>query len=139
MPLVGAAVGRLAGGHESVASRAYSLAYNEELSVGRVQTPTLAMLVERELAIRAFVPEDYLEVVATFHPQGKPVAETYRGTWFRERAGKGADKETLAKSMRLTPDGEEAAGLRRGRARARRPSSPWSRRRIAWRRCRCTI
>ena len=33
-------------------SRAYSLAYGEELSVGRVQTPTLAMLVERELAIR---------------------------------------------------------------------------------------
>src|SRR6516225_9579492 len=27
-------------------SRAYSLAYGEELSVGRVQTPTLAMLVE---------------------------------------------------------------------------------------------
>ena len=49
-------------------SRAYTLAYNEELSVGRVQTPTLAMLVERELAIRAFVPEDYLEVVATFSP-----------------------------------------------------------------------
>ena len=41
-------------------SRAYSIAYNEELSVGRVQTPTLAMLVDRELAIRNFVPEDYL-------------------------------------------------------------------------------
>jgi DNA topoisomerase-3 len=49
-------------------SRAYTLAFNDELSVGRVQTPTLAMLVERELAIRAFVPEDYLEVVATFSP-----------------------------------------------------------------------
>jgi len=32
----------------------YSLAYGEELSVGRVQTPTLAILVERELAIRSF-------------------------------------------------------------------------------------
>ena len=49
-------------------SRAYSLAFNDKLSVGRVQTPTLAMLVERELEIRAFVPEDYLEVVATFSP-----------------------------------------------------------------------
>ncbi len=37
--------------------------------MGRVQTPTLAMVVERELAIRAFVPEDYLEVVATFAPR----------------------------------------------------------------------
>ena len=50
-------------------SRAYTLACDEELSVGRVQTPTLAMLVERELAIRDFVPEDYLEVVATFSPR----------------------------------------------------------------------
>ena len=32
-------------------SRAYSLAYGEELSVGRVQTPTLAMVVERELIL----------------------------------------------------------------------------------------
>ena len=49
-------------------SRAYGLALDAPLSVGRVQTPTLAMLVERELAIRDFVPEDYLEVVATFSP-----------------------------------------------------------------------
>ena len=40
-------------------SRAYTLACQEEFSVGRVQTPTLAMLVDRELAIRSFVPEDY--------------------------------------------------------------------------------
>ena len=52
-------------------SRAYSLAYNEEISVGRVQTPTLAMVVERELAIRRFVPEDYLEIVADFRPSGE--------------------------------------------------------------------
>jgi DNA topoisomerase-3 len=51
-------------------SRAYTLAYGDMLSVGRVQTPTLAMLVERELAIRSFVPEDYQEVVATFRLTG---------------------------------------------------------------------
>ena len=39
-------------------SRAYSLAYSEELSVGRVQTPTLAVVVERELAIHSFVPSN---------------------------------------------------------------------------------
>jgi DNA topoisomerase III len=66
-------------------SRAYSLAYGEELSVGRVQTPTLAMVVERELAIRSFIPEDYLEVVATFRPQDYSEAGTYRGTWFRAK------------------------------------------------------
>ena len=94
-------------------SRAYSLAYNEELSVGRVQTPTLAMVVERELAIRRFVPEDYLEVVADFRPSdGRPTGgdkeNVYQGTWFRARAGEGAEKESLQKAMRLPADGQEA-------------------------------
>ena len=35
-------------------------------TVGRVQTPTLAILVEREEKIRAFVPRDYWEVLGTF-------------------------------------------------------------------------
>jgi DNA topoisomerase III len=93
-------------------SRAYSLAYDEVLSVGRVQTPTLAMIVERELAVRRFVPEDYLEVMATFRPTGDPKARAYQGTWFRERAAAagtpGADKESLQQAMRLPADGEEA-------------------------------
>ncbi len=82
-------------------SRAYSIAYNEELSVGRVQTPTLAILVERELAIRSFVPEDYLEVQATFHPVPAPKDSIYKATWFRPDA-KGQ------KTTRLPVDGEEA-------------------------------
>jgi len=85
-------------------SRAYTLAYGDELSVGRVQTPTLAMLVERELAIRQFVPEDYLEVVATFRPSAKPSAESYTGTWVR-------DVKEIQKSARLDPDGKEAAEI----------------------------
>ena len=60
-------------------SRAYSLVYDEELSVGRVQTPTLAMMVDRELAIRSFVPEDYLEVVATFQARGNPSKDSIPG------------------------------------------------------------
>ena len=77
-------------------SRAYSLAFNEELSVGRVQTPTLAMLVEREIAIRNFVVEEYLEVHATF---GSVISkEKYRGVWFRSKP-----EET-----RLPVDGVEA-------------------------------
>ena len=81
-------------------SRAYTLALNDELSVGRVQTPTLAMVVERELAIRAFVPEDYIEVVATFSPGADA---KYQGTWFCDPV-----KESLQMAMRLAPDGEEA-------------------------------
>jgi len=82
-------------------SRAYSLAYDEKLSVGRVQTPTLAMLVERELAIRAFVPEEYREVQVTFSPQGVPAKPTYIGTWFKTPASPG---ETMQQAMRLPAD-----------------------------------
>jgi DNA topoisomerase-3 len=73
-------------------SRAYSIVHGDVLSVGRVQTPTLAMVVLRERAIRSFVPEDYHEVLATFRVHGpatrEPVTregseETYVGTWFR--------------------------------------------------------
>src|SRR6201996_590888 len=72
-------------------SRAYSIVYNEELSVGRVQTPTLAMIVERELALRSFVPEDYLQVVATFEAN----QASYDGTWYRPQA-KSEEKDASA-------------------------------------------
>jgi DNA topoisomerase-3 len=85
-------------------SRAYTLTYGDELSVGRVQTPTLAMVVERELAIRNFIPEDYLEVVATFRPKGNPKAEAYKGTWVR-------NVEEIQKSARLAADGMEAGQI----------------------------
>ena len=91
-------------------SRAYSLTYGEDLSVGRVQTPTLAMLVERELAIRRFVPEDYMEVVATFHPQGRP-ADNVQGHVAARPEARADDKESLAQSMRLPADGEEAGRI----------------------------
>lgn len=86
-------------------SRAYSLAFDEELSVGRVQTPTLAMLVERELAVRAFVPEEYREVLVTFSPVGIAGKPTYVGTWFRSPLPKG---ETMQQAMRLPAGTDEA-------------------------------
>jgi DNA topoisomerase-3 len=46
-------------------------------TVGRVQTPTLALVVEREEAIQRFVPRDYWEVRATFGAR----AGTYDGRW----------------------------------------------------------
>lgn len=47
------------------------------LSLGRVQTPTLALIVNRDLAIQAFVPEDYWEVHARFSAAGG----AYAGLW----------------------------------------------------------
>jgi DNA topoisomerase-3 len=89
-------------------SRAYSLLYREELSVGRVQTPTLAMLVDRELTLKQFVPEEYIEVIAQFAGQAERKDLTYTGTWFRPREEQGKDKEALAKLQRLPADGDEA-------------------------------
>src|ERR671922_3037416 len=45
------------------------------VSLGRVQTPTLGMIVRREREIQAFVPEPYRLVHATFQPP-------YQGLWF---------------------------------------------------------
>jgi DNA topoisomerase-3 len=50
-------------------------------TVGRVQTPTLAIVVEREQKIRKFVPRDYWEVIGTF----KAEAGEYTGKWFDEK------------------------------------------------------
>ncbi|MFW7381135.1 MAG: DNA topoisomerase 3 [Oligoflexus sp.] len=47
-------------------SRAYSIQTGENFSVGRVQTPTLAMIVARETEIQSFVPEDYLVIQGHF-------------------------------------------------------------------------
>jgi DNA topoisomerase-3 len=50
-------------------------------TVGRVQTPTLAILVEREEKIKKFVPKDYWEIHGTFGAK----AGEYNGRWFDER------------------------------------------------------
>ncbi len=59
------------------ASRAFTLRYDALLSVGRVQTPTLAILVKRAKEIRDFKPEEYHTVTADFGD--------YSGQWFDEK------------------------------------------------------
>jgi DNA topoisomerase-3 len=89
-------------------SRAYSLLYREELSVGRVQTPTLAMVADRELTLRQFVAEEYIEVFARFEGLGERKAASYGGVWFRPRNQDIKDKESQAMLSRLPADGDEA-------------------------------
>ncbi|NLK51805.1 MAG: DNA topoisomerase III [Syntrophomonadaceae bacterium] len=45
-------------------TRALTCKFNAQLSAGRVQTPTLAMVVERENEIKRFVPKDYWTINA---------------------------------------------------------------------------
>lgn len=67
--------------------------------VGRVQTPTLAILVEREEKIKRFVPKDYWEVHATF----AVAAGEYAGRWIDEK---------FAKAKKEAKDGDADADLR---------------------------
>ncbi|MDT8363195.1 MAG: DNA topoisomerase III [Nitrosomonas sp.] len=65
-------------------------------TVGRVQTPTLAILVEREEAIRKFVARDYWEIHATFAAENG----AYAGKWFDENFSK-SKNETDARADRV--------------------------------------
>ena len=58
-------------------------------TVGRVQTPTLAILVQRESVIREFKAKPYYEIKATFTAQ----EGQYQGTWFNESFVKQSDNE----------------------------------------------
>jgi len=53
--------------------------FDGAVSLGRVQTPTLAILARREEEIRAFVPEPYWVVDAEFAPIAKPGGRAYEG------------------------------------------------------------
>ncbi len=79
------------------ATRAFTRRFGTLLSIGRVQTPTLAILVQREREISSFSPEKYFELFSQFSSRnGK-----YTGKWFtrgrdrffsREEAEKVRDK-----------------------------------------------
>jgi DNA topoisomerase-3 len=56
-------------------------AFDGAVSLGRVQTPTLAILAKREQEIRDFVPEPYWVVDATFDPVQEPSGRAYEGRY----------------------------------------------------------
>jgi DNA topoisomerase-3 len=64
-------------------------------TVGRVQTPTLAIVVEREERIRKFKPRAYFEVKASFQAK----AGTYEGRWFDPAFQKSADADARAERI----------------------------------------
>ena len=64
-------------------------------TAGRVQTPTLAILVEREEKIRAFEPRTYWEVFGDFGVK----AGSYRGRWFDAAFRKNGDEDARAERI----------------------------------------
>jgi DNA topoisomerase III len=83
-------------------------------TVGRVQTPTLAIVVEREEKIRAFRSRDYWEIHASFAAQ----AGEYPGKWFdpawKKPTGDAADPELKADRLWTEREAQAIAEAVRG-------------------------
>lgn len=71
------------------ATRGYTSKHNEKLTVGRVQTPTLALIVNRDREIDNFIPEDYWEIEAEFDTG----QQNYTGKWFRGKTARFGSRE----------------------------------------------
>ena len=81
-------------------------------TVGRVQTPTLSIVVEREEKIRKHVSRPYWEVKATFDA----VAGQYEGKWFDPKWKKDPDDaEARADRLWTAPEAEAIAAAVRGK------------------------
>ncbi|ABO49509.1 DNA topoisomerase III [Desulforamulus reducens MI-1] len=70
-------------------TRAFTVRHGTVLSVGRVQTPTLNLIVSREREINNFVPVPYWEVWGTFQTDNG----MYKGKWFREKEDRLPNRE----------------------------------------------
>lgn len=78
------------------ATRLYSLKYSSPgkvLSIGRVQTPTLALLVQRHREITNFQPEDFWELKTL-----------YRDVTFNATSGRFKSEEDASKALELIQD-----------------------------------
>ncbi|MBC7931362.1 MAG: DNA topoisomerase 3 [Rubrivivax sp.] len=84
--------------------RARRAGHDGVYSLGRVQTPTLALIVERDREIAEFVPVDYFEVVADFRAPGGD----YRGRWFNQK-GSRFDKREEAETVARKVEGKQGS------------------------------
>ena len=90
-------------------------------TVGRVQTPTLSLVVEREEKIRKFISRDYWEIHASFAAQ----AGDYPGKWFDPQWKKSDDPELRADRVWTQQQAQAIADAARGQsARVSEESKP---------------
>ncbi|HVL49613.1 MAG TPA: DNA topoisomerase I [Candidatus Thermoplasmatota archaeon] len=85
------------------------------LSVGRVQSPTLALIVDKEKEIRAFIPKAYWEIHATLTKGGAEFAASHQEDRFWDEAAANAAygrlagaRDALVKSIDRTQRTEKA-------------------------------
>lgn len=67
-------------------SRLFSIRHNTPLSIGRVQTPTLRLIVDLDQKIQQFQPEPFYEVIASFQ-------NGFQAKWFHEKESRFAKRE----------------------------------------------
>ncbi|MFO1339881.1 MAG: DNA topoisomerase III [Burkholderiaceae bacterium] len=79
-------------------------------TVGRVQTPTLSIVVEREEKIRKHVPRDYWEIKAAFAAN----AGEYEGKWFDPKFKKNDDPDRRADRLWTEAEAKAIADAVRG-------------------------
>ena len=82
------------------ATRAYTIRYNVLLSIGRVQTPTLSMLVKRRREIDAFVPKPFYTVRADFGD--------YQGVYIDKKGERKLENEEAAQQIAQRVSGRSA-------------------------------
>lgn len=80
-------------------SRVFTTKHNELISVGRVQTPVLALIYDRQKQIEAFSSLKFYEVEAQFSQNEM----SYRGLWQGDRLTDSAKAEALAAKVKGKP------------------------------------
>jgi len=89
------------------------------VSLGRVQTPTLALIVRRDVEIDAFVPQTYFQVDARFGLEGP---RAYVGRWFEGKEDRTPERE-VAEAVAAAAGGAPAtvASVKRSERKTRPP------------------
>ncbi|WP_346928532.1 DNA topoisomerase III [Clostridium sp.] len=82
-------------------TRALTCKYNAQLSAGRVQSPTLAMIVQREEDIKSFIPKDYYTITAK--------AREFSLQWVDKNNYQSTFSEEVANKILVKARGQEAS------------------------------
>ena len=80
------------------------------LSLGRVQTPTLSLVVHRDVAIEQFVPEDFFVLRGDFSVDVDGTTESFTGWWRSGRDSDAADRTSGRDELDVVAAAVKAAG-----------------------------
>lgn len=81
------------------ATRLFSVNYNTKLTIGRVQTPTLAIIVKRHEEIVNFVSQEYYEVEGDFG--------SFRATWQDNKGNRRINNPAIADSIKYKCENQD--------------------------------